>query len=246
MDWITPNWPAPSNVKAISTTRMGGVSLPPYNCLNLSKDVGDNSEHVTKNRALFAKTMQMASTPVWLNQVHGTKVVTLPLSSTSLIPVADGSYTREVGQVCTIMTADCLPVLFCDKAGTQVAAVHAGWRGLLNGVLEQALSHFTNPHHVMVWLGPALGASVFEVGGEVREQFIISDSSTDIAFIPQNDRWLADIYLLASHRLNQFGKINIYGGDLCTVSASDRFFSYRVAHKTGRQASCIWITPRSY
>ena len=240
MDWITPSWPAPSHVKAVSTTRTGGVSSLPYTSLNLGEHVQDNPEHVAENRAILASEMQMVRTPAWLNQVHGTEVVELPLSSGS-VPDADASFTRCVGEVCTIMTADCLPVLFCDKEGTQVAAAHAGWRGLVNGVLEETLATFPTPENVFVWLGPAIGPSAFEVGGEVRDAFIADDSGADIAFQAHNDRWLADIYLLARRRLHRAGVTNISGGDLCTVSDPDRFFSYRRENQTGRQASCIWI-----
>ncbi|ATF08701.1 peptidoglycan editing factor PgeF [Candidatus Enterovibrio altilux] len=241
MDWIKPNWPVPHYVQAISTTRVGGISFPPYDSLNLGNHVQDNPEHVAKNRALFAKHMQMMSMPVWLNQVHGTDVVTLPLSVSVPIPEADASFTCEVGQVCAIMTADCLSVLFCDAAGSQVAAAHAGWRGLVKGVLEQTLLHFSDPSQVIAWLGPAIGASVFEVGVEVRNDFIVNDPGADIAFKVHKDRWLADIYLLARRRLNRAGVTNIYGGDLCTVSEPHRFFSYRRENQTGRQVSCVWI-----
>ena len=240
MDWITPSWPAPSHVKAVSTTRSGGVSLLPYSSLNLGDHVQDNPEHVAENRAILASKMQMVRTPAWLNQVHGTEVVELPLSS-GLVPDADASFTRCVGEVCTIMTADCLPVLFCNKEGTQVAAAHAGWRGMVNGVLEETLATFTDPDNVLVWLGPAIGPSAFEVGGEVRDAFIVNDSGADIAFQAHNDRWLADIYLLARRRLQRAGVTNINGGDLCTVSEPEHFFSYRRENQTGRQASCIWI-----
>lgn len=241
MDWITPDWPAPLNVKAISTTRNGGFSRAPYDSLNLGDHVGDDSAVVAANRECLAKTVAMPRSPAWLNQIHGTEVVTLPLSCVQ-VPDADASFTDAQGEVCVVMTADCLPVLFCNEEGTQVAAAHAGWRGLVNGVLEQTLSHFDDSSKVMAWLGPAIGSSVFEVGCEVREQFIAHDEGSGIAFTAHNDRWLADIYLLARRRLAAAGITKVYGGDLCTVSDPSRFFSYRRESVTGRQATCIWIS----
>lgn len=284
MKWITPDWPAPAWIKAVSTTRMDGVSLPPFEGLNLGCHVGDNPARVAQNRAHLANKMKMAISPTWLNQIHGTEVVRLPLASSSRsiigsmtkdIPDADASYTSKIGPVCVVMTADCLPVLFCDLQGTQVAAAHAGWRGLLNGVLENTLLMFADPHQVMAWLGPAIGADAFEVGGEVRALFLEKDARANLAFKPrsfrskslepnfsqsvslqsaslqsnflqlncsQSNKWLADIYLLARQRLELAGVTQIYGGNCCTVSDPKRFFSYRRENRTGRQASCIWIT----
>ncbi len=239
--WITPDWPVPLKIKAVSTTRIGGGSLPPFDAFNLGAHVGDLKEDVLKNRALLVNEMKMSSVPAWLNQVHGIDVVSLPLAETSDLIDADASYTREPGQVCTVMTADCLPVLFCDESGLQVAAAHAGWRGLLNGVLEGTLSTFFDPKKVMAWLGPAIGPACFEVGNEVRRQFLEKDPHAKEAFISHNDRWLANIYWLAKRRLTQAGVVNIYGGNECTFTNPTRFFSYRRENKTGRQASCIWI-----
>ncbi|MEZ8144439.1 hypothetical protein A1OO_11640 [Enterovibrio norvegicus FF-33] len=245
MDWITPDWPAPLSVKAVSTTRAGGVSQPPFDSFNLGIHVDDSLDAVLANRTRLADVMCMPSAPSWLNQIHGTGVVTLPLTSTLQVPDADASFTAEMGQVCVVMTADCLPVLFCSKDGAQVAAAHAGWRGLVNGVLEETLAQFSDPKNVMAWLGPAIGAEKFEVGGEVREQFIAKDAGASSAFKPRNGRWLADIYLLARRRLAQAGVTDIYGGTHCTVSEPERFFSYRREARTGRQASCIWISTDS-
>lgn len=239
--WITPVWPAPRQINAISTMRVGGCSLPPFNGLNVGAHVGDNAEHVAQNRAILFDETGMTSSPTWLNQVHGTHVLVLPFSGKTDLPDADASYTAKVGEVCIVMTADCLPVLFCDRQGRQVAAAHAGWRGLLDGVLENTLTQFTHPHQVMAWLGPAIGADAFEVGNEVRLQFVAKDPAASNAFKQHNDRWLMDIYLLAKQRLFLAGVTHIYGGDYCTVSDPQRFFSYRREQKTGRQASCIWI-----
>ncbi|NGO00346.1 peptidoglycan editing factor PgeF [Grimontia sp. S25] len=240
MDWITPDWPAPSRIKAVSTTRQGGVSPVPFDSLNLGDHVGDDSDLVVRNRQTLAEVMLMPTSPAWLNQVHGTEVVTLPLAVDE-VPDADAAFTGAQGQVCVVMTADCLPVLFCNEEGTQVGAAHAGWRGLVNGVLEQTLSKFDEPSKVMAWLGPAIGPDAFEVGSEVREQFMAHDTAAEKAFKPHKDRWLADIYLLARQRLQSAGVTQIYGGEHCTVSAPETFFSYRRENRTGRQASCIWI-----
>ncbi|KXF82899.1 peptidoglycan editing factor PgeF [Enterovibrio coralii] len=244
MNWIQPNWPAPANIKAVSTTREGGVSASPFDSLNLGNHVGDHSDHVAQNRAVLAEVMEMPTAPAWLNQVHGTEVMTLPLSSASEVPDADASFTSVEDQVCVVMTADCLPVLFCNEEGTQVGAAHAGWRGLVNGVLEETLAKFDDKSTVMAWMGPAIGATAFEVGGEVREQFIAANPEAHLAFQPHNDRWLADIYLLAKQRLAIAGVTKVYGGEHCTVSDPQRFFSYRRENCTGRQASCIWISSR--
>lgn len=252
MTWITPDWPAPANIKALSTTRINGASLAPFDSFNLGLHVGDDPVKVGLNRAHLAQTIGISGALAWLNQVHGTNVVSLPLASQFDVPDADGSYTTDVEQVCVVMTADCLPVLFCDKQGRQVAAAHAGWRGLLNGVLENTLATFSTPHQVMAWLGPAIGADAFEVGNEVRALFLKQDETMKFAFTPSpfqqpsvergNERWLADIYWLAKRRLQLAGVTDIYGGDFCTVSDPQRFFSYRKENNTGRQASCIWIT----
>ncbi|MBE9610350.1 peptidoglycan editing factor PgeF [Chitinilyticum piscinae] len=238
---ILPDWPAPANVHALQTTRSGGNSLPPYASLNLGDHVGDDPATVAANRAIL--NGMVAGTPRWLNQIHGTTVV--DAAGIEPKPNADASYSHTPNAVCVVMTADCLPVLFCDRAGTVVAAAHAGWRGLCNGVLEATLAAMqTEPAEIMAWLGPAIGPDAFEVGSEVREAFIAHDANAAAAFKPgaADGKWLADIYLLARQRLNAAGVTAIYGGDLCTVSDSARFFSYRREQTTGRMASLIWLT----
>lgn len=247
MNVIQPHWPAPANVRSTQTTRSGGVSAPPYTSLNLGSHVDDNPADVQRNRAQLATHLYLPNTPVWLEQVHGTGVVTLPLSfDTTVKPVADAVLSRTPRQVCAIMTADCLPVLFCDTAGTVVAAAHAGWRGLANGVLEATLQAMNvDPANVLAWLGPAIGPSAFEVGGEVRAAFIAHSPLAAAAFVAhsdkESDKWLADIYQLARLRLAAVGVTQCYGGDFCTFTDSERFFSYRREPKTGRQASLIWL-----
>lgn len=239
---IFPDWPQPKNVASCSTTRAGGVSLPPFNSLNLGDHVGDNPNAVSENRQYLEKLAQLPQQPVWLEQVHGTHVLQLD-GNEVLNKQADAVYTNQIGQVCAIMTADCLPVLFCNKAGTEVAAAHAGWRGLCYGVLENTINQFiSTPNEIMAWLGPAIGAEKFEVGEEVKDAFVNQSPDLASAFLPYNNKYLADIYLLARKKLQAAGVSSIYGGDFCTVTDENRFFSYRREGKTGRMASLIWVS----
>jgi YfiH family protein len=238
---ILPDWPLPAGVKACSTTRHGGISLPPYDSLNLGTHVGDDARAVADNRQRLVEGAGLPQMPVWLEQIHGTRVVRLD-GQTPADLRADAVYSNVPGQVCAVMTADCLPVLFCSQAGDEVAAAHAGWRGLCNGVLEQTLAAFAaEPSCISAWLGPAIGPQQFEVGPEVRAAFIAVDDAAAAAFTPQGDKFLADIYLLARQRLQRAGIHAIYGGDRCTVSEISHFFSYRRDGITGRLASLIWL-----
>ncbi|KZN12306.1 peptidoglycan editing factor PgeF [Marinomonas sp. TW1] len=238
--YIKPNWPAPSTVKGFVSTRKGGVSRPPLNTLNLGGHVGDEPQAVATNRGQFARQINMPENVVWLNQVHGTEVVSLPTNEQ--IDSADAAYSKSIGQVCAVLTADCLPVFFCDLAGQQVAVAHAGWRGLCAGVLESTLAEFDEPKQVMAWLGPAIGPSAFEVGQEVYEAFCARDVSAHVAFkVISEGKWLADLYALARQRLELAGVERIYGGDYCTYTDEERFFSYRRDGQTGRMASVVWI-----
>ncbi len=242
-EFIEPNWPAPANIKALSTTRQGGVSLPPYQGLNVADHVGDAGNAVLRNREWLRETVDLPAEPCWLKQVHGTDIVTG--ESRDHVPVADGSFSSVAGQVLAVMTADCLPLLICDQQGSEIAAVHAGWRGLLDGIIENAIDRFSSPSEtLLVWLGPAIGPTAFEVGDEVRDLFIDRDKNSVDSF--QSNRpghWLADIYQLARIRLEGRGVRSIYGGERCTVSDPDRFYSYRRDGVTGRMASLIWICP---
>ncbi|GLT20829.1 laccase domain protein [Zoogloea oryzae] len=238
--WIVPDWPAPARVRALSTTRAGGVSVAPYDSLNLGTHVGDAPASVAANRAQVRRIVP--SEPAWLNQVHGTAVV--DAASVAGVPDADASVSRTPGAVCVVMTADCLPVLLCDRAGTVVGAAHAGWRGLHGGVIEATVAAMqVAPADVIAWLGPAIGPTAFEVGDEVRAAFVAADAIADAAFKPagQPGKWLADIYLLARQRLASLGVTAVYGGDCCTVSESRRFFSYRRDGVTGRMGSLVWL-----
>ena len=241
--WIKPNWPAPTNVAAISTTRVGGVSLAPFDQLNLGLHVDDNPLAVEQNRQRVMQSCQLTQTPAWLNQIHSPTVLNLsqPLTET---PDADGSFTRVLGLACVVMTADCLPVLLCNSEGTEVAAVHAGWRGLAGGVIDNAIAQFNSEsEQIMAWLGPAIGPQAFEVGGEVREQFMAEDPQAHLAFVANpaaEGKWFADLYQLARQRLARHGVTQVYGGEYCTYQ-DPQFFSYRRAARTGRQASLIWL-----
>ncbi|WP_151996102.1 purine nucleoside phosphorylase YfiH [Buttiauxella massiliensis] len=238
---IVPQWPLPEGVAACSSTRIGGVSLPPYDSLNLGAHCGDNLDDVEENRRLFYAAASLPSKPVWLEQVHGTEVLKLT-GGPYLSKRADASYSSIPGTVCAVMTADCLPVLFCNKAGTEVAAAHAGWRGLCEGVLEETIACFKDaPENIIAWLGPAIGPEAFEVGPEVREAFMAKDLQADRAFRPSGEKYIADIYTLARQRLSAAGINHIYGGDRCTYSEAGDFFSYRRDRTTGRMASFIWL-----
>ncbi|CAK0769448.1 polyphenol oxidase YfiH [Gammaproteobacteria bacterium] len=243
LDWLKPDWPTPPWVRALTTTRQGGVSRGPYAGLNLATHVGDDPVLVTHNRQWLHATLALPAEPQWLEQVHGTCAVD---AGTPTDCPADASYAHRSGVVCAVLTADCLPVLFCDRDGTRVAAAHAGWRGLLAGVLEQtAAALAADPGTLMAWLGPAIGPTAFEVGEEVRATFLDTDAGATVAFRPSpSGRWLADIYQLARLRLTTIGLGAIHGGGLCTFSDPQRFYSYRRDGTCGRMASLIWLTPR--
>jgi len=237
-DWLTPQWPAPARVKTSVTTRSGGVSVAPFDSCNLGEHVGDDPKAVLKNRQRLVSLL--GCKPAWLQQVHGVAVVE---ANPALVLEADASWTKKPGIACTVMTADCLPVLFCDRAGTRVAAAHAGWRGLAAGVLEATLDQLAVPaDQVLVWLGPAIGPQAFEVGAEVREAFVGQHQQAAAAFVPSVNagKFMADIYQLARIRLAARGVEAVYGGDFCTFN-DPRFFSYRRSAQTGRFASLIWL-----
>jgi YfiH family protein len=237
-DCLRPDWPAPANVHALQTLRTGGVSLPPWDGFNLGDHVGDGEQAVAANRAALRR--QLPGEPLWLRQVHGNLAVDADFAPD--FSEADAAVARQSGRVCAVMTADCLPVLFCDRAGSVVAAAHAGWRGLAAGVLENTVrAMLVPPAEILAWLGPAIGPASFEVGGEVRDTFVRHDPEAANAFRPAREgKWLADIFLLARQRLNVVGVNAIYGGGMCTVQGQDRFFSYRRDGVTGRMASLIW------
>ena len=239
--FIIPDWPASGTVRAISTPRHGGVSPPPYASLNLADHVGDDPAHIAENRRRLAAMAGLPAEPAWLKQVHGTTVVA---AETVLTPVAaDAAFTRAPGRPCVVMTADCLPVLLCDRAGTVVAAAHAGWRGLASGVIAATVARMgVRPAELLAWLGPAIGPNAFEVGEDVRAAFLALDAGNAGCFRPSPaGRWLADLYELARRQLRERGVSAVYGGEFCTFSEPERFFSYRRQNRTGRMATLIWL-----
>lgn len=237
---ISPDWPAPARVRAFSTTRMGGLSQLPYDSLNLGDHVGDEAQTVTQNRQRLVQQQGLPSTPCWLEQVHGCSVIEAGIDSRRQ---ADASFSHQTGEVCVVMTADCLPLLLSDREGSCVAAVHAGWRGLLDGVIEATLEKTgVPPEQILAWMGPAIGPAAFEVGDEVYQAFIEREPSSASCFYTNRPgHKLADIYSLASQRLTAKGVAFIGGGQCCTVSDSARFFSYRRDGVTGRMATLIWL-----
>lgn len=245
ISFIHPNWPAPENVKALQTTRNGGVSKGAYASLNLGAHVHDDPIAVATNRQLLSP--YLPSEPVWVNQVHGVEVI--DASTSTCLQNADAAIANKPNVVCVTMTADCLPVLLCDKQGTVVAAAHAGWRGLCDGVIEATVAKMQVPaNQIMVWLGPAIGPQAFEVGDDVKSQFLAIDAQSEQAFVAHGDKWLCDMYLIARQRLQALGVTQIYGAgineDFCTYTDHSRFFSFRRDNITGRMASMIWLTSK--
>ncbi len=254
-DWLIPDWPAPANVRAVCTTRAGGVSAAPYNSLNLGDHVGDDPAHVADNRLIFQQTL--GAKPVFLNQVHGTQVLQLG-AATRQASKADACLTDQPGIACTIMVADCLPVLFTTLDGRWVVAAHAGWRGLAGqgskGILEETYKTFCSlalmdkaqaDMEIIAWLGPCIGPQAFEVGDEVRAAFVADDAHASKMFAPlPGGKWLANLPGLARQRLAALGVKQIFGNDgsleWCTVTQSSRFFSHRRDSVSGRLAVSIW------
>lgn len=263
MCWQRPDWPVPDGVEAWVTSRLGGCSDYPYDSLNLGSHVGDNQGAVLSNRALLRRCLPARLRLQWLNQVHGTRVVAVTSTSGTLRRrTADAAYISRPGDGAVVLTADCLPVFFASRCGGHAAVAHAGWRGLLGGVLESTVSSLAvKPSDVMVWLGPAIGSCHFEVGDEVRVAFMreaegaerirlpgaqcadtVSRAFVEVAGHP--GKWMMDIYALARLRLQQAGIDQIYGGGQCTVCDAVHFYSYRRDGVTGRMASLIYLKPR--
>ena len=238
---ILPDWPAPVSVRACSTTRTGGVSAAPWDSLNLGDHVGDLPEAVQINRQRLIEMAELPAMPYWLEQIHGTAVVRLD-GHTPATRRADAVWSNQKNNVCVVMTADCLPVLFCSFDGKEVAVAHAGWRGLSAGVLEKTLAQFSvPPQEIHAWLGPAIGPEAFEVGPEVRTAFIAHDPVAEGAFRAAGEKLYADLWLLARQRLMAQGVASISGGGRCTWHESAHFFSWRRNGTTGRMASLIWL-----
>ena len=236
---LLPDWPAPGHVRAVVSTRQGGVSGGPYASLNLGTHVGDDAMAVAENRRRFAEAAGLAAAPGWLNQVHGCEVVAASAHSGAS---ADACWTTQTGMPCAVLTADCLPVLFADRDGSCVAAAHAGWRGLAAGVLEATIARLpVPPQRLLAWLGPAIGPDAFQVGEEVRAAFVGAAAEDAAAFRPDGLRWRADLFALARARLRRCGVDHISGGGICTVSRREQFFSHRRDGSSGRFASLIWL-----
>jgi len=237
-DWIVPDWPAPSNIRALITTRAGGVSLGAYSSLNLGLRTGDDPKAVAANRERLRAALPQE--PKWLRQVHGARAV--EADALEDVPEADAAIARRPGTVCAVMVADCVPVLLADRAGTTVAIAHAGWRGLAGGVIEQAIGRMAvPPGELLAYLGPGIGPGAFEVGPDVRDAFLSGNAQAEAAFKPHAaGKWLADLYLLARQRLARTGVTQVSGGTLCTYTDPLRFFSYRRDRTTGRMAALIW------
>lgn len=235
--FIAANWPAPGGIVAGCTTRTGGVSEGPYQSLNIGGHVGDDPAAVAENRRRFVAACELPNEPCWLNQVHGTHVVIDPGAGDE----GDAALTREAGVVCAVMVADCLPVLICSDDGQEIAAAHAGWRGLAAGVLEATIAAFNAaPGQLFAWLGPAISQSAFEVGDEVRDAFVGTDRDAAASFSPNdNGRWQADLFGLARQRLEVAGIGSIFGDGPCTHSNPERFFSYRRDGQCGRMAAFV-------
>ena len=236
--WLQADWPAPTNIHAATTLRMGGVSQGEFTSLNPATHVGDNPDVTSQNRHIIKAMLNLPSEPVWLNQTHSNR--SIKAIATDTAQQADASYTDQLGVVCAVMTADCLPLLVCSADGTEIAAIHAGWRGLLDGIIGNTVAALRSSD-LLVWLGPAIGPERFEVGNDVRSAYVSKSSEYSSAFKRYGDgKWLADIYQLARINLAALGIKKIYGGGFCTVTDRERFYSYRRDKVTGRMATLIW------
>ena len=235
---VIPDWPAPPSVHAFTTTRAGGVSEGRWESMNLGDRCGDKSGSVLENRRRLRELLP--SDPIWPRQVHGTGVIDYD-GAADTESEADAVVSTRPGRVCAVLTADCLPVLLCNQAGSAVAAAHAGWRGLAAGILEETVRALAvAPGEILAWLGPGIGAGAYEVGDEVREAFVGFDHHAADAFTPRGDRWLADLYGLARQRLSRIGVSHVHGGNFCTYTEDMRFFSHRRDGASGRMATVIW------
>lgn len=246
--FLLPDWPAPPGIGAATTTRAGGVSHLDFASLNLAAHVGDSADAVATNREILVRELALPEMPVWLSQVHGIEVLRLD-GQTAAKPSReyDACYSNLPGKVCAVLTADCLPVLFCSQDGQEVAAAHAGWRGLVDGVLETTARSFASPpDKLLAWLGPAIGPASFEVGEEVLERFLhqwrdYGKAAVAACFMPARPQhWHGDLYALARLQLHKLGIASIHGGGEDTCADWQRFYSYRRDGDTGRMATLIW------
>ena len=241
---IAPDWPAPARVRSAFTLRTGGVSVSPYDSLNLGVHVGDAGDAVAENRRRVRERLGLPAEPVWLQQVHGIEVADLDVRQPGVPqPRADAAVTRTPGRVCVIQVADCMPVLFAARDGSAVGAAHAGWRGLAGGVLEETVRKLAvPPQQLIAWLGPTIGQGHFEVGDDVRSAFVLCDPAAASAFETNaRGRWQCDLYALARRRLSALGVQDVFGGGWCTYADAARFFSFRRDGQCGRMAALIWM-----
>lgn len=239
-NWLRADWPAVPGVFAGTTRRTGGVSEGAYASLNLGAHVGDDAGRVAENRRRFVEMCRLPAEPAWLSQVHGTTVVELPKAAPGV--TADAAITRQTGVVCAVLTADCLPVVLARGDGSGVGVAHAGWRGLCAGVLEATVAALGDPGDMLAWLGPAISQPAFEVGPEVRQQFLAADADAAAHFAKGTDgRWHADLYGIARQRLERAGVTDLSGGGRCTYREDEQFFSYRRDGECGRMATFVWM-----
>lgn len=243
--YLKPEWPAPPHVHAFVTTRVGGKSLSPYDSFNLAYHVNDNPHHVGQNREQLMRDLNLPNQPYWINQIHSTTVVEAHTVTENTS--ADAMYSLYPNHVCAILTADCLPILITNTTGTVIAAIHAGWRGLAQGIIANTLQTLpSSVTELIAWLGPAISSPHYEVGREVRDQFVHQHRDAEQAFtLTSQDRWHACLYTLAKQQLQQLGVHQIYGGNLCTYANPELFFSYRRDIITGRMATLIWFSPHT-
>lgn len=249
LKFIAPSWSAPKHINAISTTRLDGFSAGAYQGLNLGKHVKDDANLVSQNRDLLCQQFQLNDLNCWLNQTHSTTLLKLPTSQQTIDHPADASWTTDENQPCIVMTADCLPILVTDKIGSFVCSIHAGWRGLCDGIIEKSIKSICNKQNIkstdlLVWLGPCIGKEAFEVGDDVRNEFIEHDPKASNAFKPYQDRWLADLHELAKQRLSPLNIAEVTSSELCTFSNPELFYSYRRDGQTGRMATLIWMAEK--
>jgi polyphenol oxidase len=239
MSNLIAHWPAPENISALTTTRTTGMSVPPYNSNNLALHVGDNYEHVLNNRHALIKQLSLPDEPAWLNQTHSNRCVVVEEDRAR---DADASITRHPNQVLAIMTADCLPIVLCDTKGREIAAIHAGWRGLLDGIVENTLHKMqSDNHHLLAWIGPAICHQCYETGEAVREAYVHRYPFAHEAFYAHTSGLHADLPKLATLILNASGVTRVYSSNACSFERNDAFYSYRREAKTGRMATLIWF-----
>ena len=244
-DCVLPDWPVPAKVKAFTTTRQGGVSQPPFDSMNLGLHVGDDKASVNENRRLLQHTLGLPSQPHWLKQTHSIDICDLKQPGHDA-QIGDGAYTQLAGTVLAVLTADCLPVVISDSSGTQLAVVHAGWRGLANGIISSVMTRFNTSDGIHAWLGPAIGAKRFEVGEDVLDAFTRHRKGNADYFAPLNKpgKYLADLYALARSELMRLGCASVSGGEHCTYIEEKLFYSHRRdGADSGRMATIAWISP---